>query len=244
MKEKLKQLLETFYQKNELMFLFYLFLFNLFFTTIISAAVGYYLNSKENINSNMSLESGIEQIQGIKEEEQSDFNKPQEIVTEIAGAVTSPGVYKLKADSRIIDLVNQANGFSPDASEIWISRKLNLAQNLIDSQKIYIPFKWEDIAQPENLSDELATLINKKNDLEEAANGKTQVVDSKEETTEQNKTNLNNSSLEDLQLLSGIGPVYAENIVKNRPYKNLDEFRTKSGIPLSTIDKIEDLITF
>jgi DNA uptake protein ComE-like DNA-binding protein len=64
-----------------------------------------------------------------------------QIVVDISGAVVNPGIYKLNGDSRVGDLLLLASGMSPDASVQYISRKLNLAQKLEDSQKIYIPFE-------------------------------------------------------------------------------------------------------
>ena len=57
-----------------------------------------------------------------------------EVVVHIAGAVSSPGVYTLPADSRVDDAVRAA-GATADAD----LSQLNLAQKLADGQKITVP---------------------------------------------------------------------------------------------------------
>ena len=66
------------------------------------------------------------------EEEQEDISK---IFIHVTGAVNNEGVVEIKEGSRIADAVDAANGFSEDAD---ISQ-INLAYQLEDGQKIYIP---------------------------------------------------------------------------------------------------------
>ena len=56
------------------------------------------------------------------------------------------------------------------------------------------------------------------------------------------KIDINSASKDDLMKLSGIGPAYADAIVKHRPYKRKDELTTKKVIPQATYDKIKELI--
>lgn len=61
------------------------------------------------------------------------------ITVDIAGAVTSPGVYRLVTGDRIQNLIDKAGGFSSQADREWIAKSLNQAQKLTDGQKLYIP---------------------------------------------------------------------------------------------------------
>ena len=42
-------------------------------------------------------------------------------------------------------------------------------------------------------------------------------------------------------MLDGIGPVYAEKIIKGRPYKGKDDI-VNAGVPQATYDKIKDKV--
>jgi len=167
--------------------------------------------------------SGCEVL--FAEEEGSD----KKVVVDISGAVQDPGLYKVSSNLRVGELVDIAGGFNTNASAIWISRNLNLAQEISDAQKFYIPFEWDTyVAESYNVvslkSSNASTTSN-------AGTGNSAI-------------NVNNASIEDLDELPGIGPVSAQKIVDNRSYSSLEEFKTKSGLSESVVEKIEDLISF
>ena len=80
----------------------------------------------------------VAQVSGVDE---SDENK--EIKVDLAGAVKSPGVYTLKVNSRLGDLLALGGGFISETSALWVSKNLNLSQSVSDGQKVYIPFDWD-----------------------------------------------------------------------------------------------------
>jgi competence ComEA-like helix-hairpin-helix protein len=51
--------------------------------------------------------------------------------------------------------------------------------------------------------------------------------------------NINSATLKELDLLTGIGPVYAERIINDRPYSSIDDLSKVKGIGPSTIQKIK-----
>jgi len=65
------------------------------------------------------------------------------IWVDLAGAVMKPGVYELPVDSRYKDLLARAGGLSAEADREWVGKNLNLAQKLVDGQKVYLPFASE-----------------------------------------------------------------------------------------------------
>ena len=48
----------------------------------------------------------------------------------------------------------------------------------------------------------------------------------------------------ELQDLKGIGPKYSELIVNGRPYTDIEDFRERSGLPVTLIDKISGNVIF
>jgi len=54
---------------------------------------------------------------------------------------------------------------------------------------------------------------------------------------------INKASKKELMTLPGIGEVYAEKIIKGRPFRGKDDIMSdKVGVPQATYDKIKDLI--
>lgn len=53
---------------------------------------------------------------------------------------------------------------------------------------------------------------------------------------------LNSATKGELEALKGIGPKYAEAIIKGRPYKGKDELVSKKVVPEATYTAIKDLV--
>lgn len=176
-----------------------------------------------------------------------DISEPLQYYIDLSGAVEKPGVYKVDSDAHIIDVLRLGGGLMSNASSSWVNKKFNLAEKVVDSEKIYIPFEW-DITSDSEVP--LTTLVDRiKPDL--AITPILSSKSSKESSTntdyvkDTNKLiNVNTASEIDLDSLPGIGPTYAKRIFGNRPYKDLAEFLVKNKLPKSLTDKIKSLITF
>jgi competence protein ComEA len=172
---------------------------------------------------------------------------PGSITVDLEGAVSHPGLYSIPEGSRVGDLLHKANGLSEDSSADWVSKDLNLAQKLTDSEKIYVPFDWETY-NPDQSYKVLSGALNVPVTTGSAAVSTTASTVSGIPTTSSSdkttKTNVNTASSADLDLLPGIGTAYAGRIIANRLYTDFDNFVSKSTIPSSTCDKLKDLITF
>lgn len=131
-------------------------------------------------------------------------NASGEVVVHVAGAVSSPGVYTLPADSRVDDAVRAA-GATADAD----LSQLNLAQKLADGQKITVPAADETPAPVDNAapsdSSQSGALVN-----------------------------INTATQEELETLPSIGEVRAQAIIAYREehggFRTTDELMEVSGI--------------
>jgi hypothetical protein len=73
---------------------------------------------------------------------------PSGIWVNISGAVKSPGLYQLPAESRTLEVLRIAGGLVKNADFSYVNQSLNLAEKLKDSQKVYIPFLGEHVSIP------------------------------------------------------------------------------------------------
>ena len=131
-------------------------------------------------------------------------NASSEVVVHVAGAVSSPGVYTLPADSRVDDAIRAA-GATADAD----LSQLNLAQKLADGQKITVPVAG---AAPADGSSAATTADSDNGGL----------------------ININTATQEELESLPSIGEVRAQAIITYREehggFRTIDELKEVSGI--------------
>ncbi|MCB0825205.1 MAG: ComEA family DNA-binding protein [Armatimonadetes bacterium] len=77
-----------------------------------------------------------------------------EMTVDVSGAVNRPGVYKLKADARVMDAIQSAGGFQQGAD----IRKINQAALLTDGMKIDVPWV-EEASNPGSNDDPPANFL-------------------------------------------------------------------------------------
>ena len=151
---------------------------------------------------------------------------PSPITIDVAGAVRNPGVYHLPPGSRWIDAVNLAGGSLSDADLSLV----NLAAELVDGQRLWIPQKVDRTQQ--------------------AADNATQAALKTTATpvplSSDNPLNINTATEEELELLPGIGPVRASAITayrqQNGPFTTIEEIQNVPGISASVFEGIKGLI--
>lgn len=144
----------------------------------------------------------------------------EKIFVHICGSVINSGVYKMKKDTRVFDLIKKAGGFAKDAARDYV----NQAQILVDGQKIYIPSN-------EELKEEA---------YQEIPNNQDEIK--KEESI----ININQASLEELMNLPGIGEAKAKSILKyreeNGKFNSTEELKNIQGIKDGVFNKISSQI--
>lgn len=161
---------------------------------------------------------------GIPEKREVQEAAPEETVQiYICGAVVSPGVYTLPGGSRVVQAVEAAGGFLPDAEK----KILNLARKIEDGEQITVWTREE----AENM---------------EITETPQQNTGGTEQASGSGKVNLNMAGKEELMTLSGIGESRADAIIAyreaNGPFGSIEEIMNIEGIKEKMFEKIRGSI--
>lgn len=196
----------------------------------------------------------------------SEEQKAQEyILVDIKGEVQTPGVYKLPVNSRVIDAIEASGGLTKKAVTTYINLSKTLKdENVIimnkksELKKIEEKKNIEEIKINNNSSVSVKTSDVITNDVDKVKEEPTAETitktpeeadspaneSSRKETT---SVNINESSIEELTTISGIGESKAKAIIEyrttNGPFKSIEEIKNVSGIGDKLYDKIKAYIT-
>ena len=169
----------------------------------------YYQNNNEKIT--------IQNVLTTEDEPEKIENETIKVY--VTGEVKNQGVIELEQGSRIVDAIEKAGGQTEEAN----LKNVNLAYELEDGQKIYIPNKSEE------------------NTNEITDDGVTE-IDSKENDT----IDINKADEKELQELNGIGESLASSIIKyredNGKFKNIEDLKNVPGIGESKFSNIKEKI--
>ena len=187
--------------------------------------------SQESDAENADEQEGSEASSGKKGEKTADTENSEKILptvwVDVSGAVKSPGVYELAADSRVFQAIEAAGGFTEEADAQW----LNQAEPVSDGEKILVYTREET----QELKEQGVSVSQINQETTEA------------ETGTQGKININQASLEELQEIPGIGEVRAQAIIDYREeaggFGSIEDIQQVSGIKGKTFEKIEAYIT-
>lgn len=139
------------------------------------------------------------------------------VIIELKGAIVHPGVYELESGDRLIDVVDQAGGFTDNADD----RTINQALLLTDQMMVYIPVQGEESIEENQII--LSTLQG-----------------------DRGKININQAEQKELLELKGIGEAKAQAIIdyreENGLFKSLEELKNVSGIGDKIFENIKDSI--
>lgn len=151
------------------------------------------------------------------EENQITSSESKLLYVYVCGQVKNPGVYTLPEGSRIYDVFELAGGFTESAAtDYW-----NQARLLKDGEMLYVPSKEEVKDRP----------------IEEETKG---------QTYESNKVNINTATIAELMSLPGIGETKAKAILAYRQehgeFSSLEELKQVEGIKEAVFTKIKAYI--
>ena len=145
------------------------------------------------------------------------------VFVHISGAVNMPGLYELDEGSRLYDAVCLAGGFSDEADTDYA----NLAEVLTDGTKYVIYTKEETEMMKEDIESGGSSALS--------------------HYTDDGLLDINLATADEFMLLTGIGRVKAEAIVKyrdeNGPFASKEDIKNVNGIGDGTYAGIEDEIT-
>lgn len=185
---------------------------------IVIGGVIYYNHCRENNSINENTEEIYYETKE-KEEEQENF-----IIIHITGEIKTPGIIKIKENSRLADAIEAAGGLTENAD----INKINLAYIISDGQKIYIP----------NINDKTEDYVNS-----EAGNG---VIIENMESNNKKLVNINTATQAELETLTGIGASTALKIInyrkENGKFNNIEEIKNVSGIGEAKYEVIKNNI--
>lgn len=186
---------------------------------------GEYINDSDNnliqkSESKANLNTNEEDTNSIVEEE------IPKIAIHIIGEVKNEGLIYLPEGSRVADAIQEAGGETKEAD----LSQVNLAYELQDGQKLYIPNKNEKIE---------VYIIN-----ENGNNG----VESKElEEGGKKKVNINTATQNELDELPGIGPAIAQRIIEYREengnFQKIEDLQNVKGIGDAKYEEIKESVT-
>ncbi|MBE5934897.1 MAG: hypothetical protein E7262_03805 [Lachnospiraceae bacterium] len=182
-------------------------------------------SSVDNYDSDKTIES--DKSKDRESSKNDDKSSSREyIYVHICGEIKTPGVYKLLANSRAVDVIELAGGLTDKADSVAINQA-NLIQ---DGEQIYIPKIGEKV-----------TSLSKEGD-----DGLNQSLVSGN-SGDSDKVNINTASKIDLVTLPGIGEAKADMIINYRTEKGsfskIEDIMNITGIKEGLFNKISEYIT-
>ena len=192
--------------------------------SIMFLFIGYYiLNKTEKLN---YIEFNEDEIinETINIEENTIEKEENEIIIHITGEVENEGIVKIDKNSRLADVIEEAGGTTKDAD----LSKINLAYEVKDGQKIYIPNVEEELEE-EYITDDAGEGVLP------------------EENIKSERVNINTAKQTELETLSGIGPSTALKIIdyrnENGEFKSIEDLKNVPGIGDSKFEAIKEDIS-
>ena len=184
----------------------------------------------ENDNYEILDDYGEEEIQlsECNNLENAEGEIEEKIVIHITGCIKNQGIVILDQGDRIVDAIERAGGATDEAD----LNKINLAYELQDGEKLYIPSK--------NDSEETSYLSSGESHY---VIGSTSTASEKENAI----VNINKATKEQLQTLNGIGESMANKIIQYRKenggFENIEDIKNVPGIGDAKFNGIKDNIT-
>lgn len=211
------------------------YLFNIIII-ILFCLLSYFVIYRLN-NINKKIDNKV--VLNKQEKEENKNDSVEYVIVDIKGEVTTPGVYELIKGSRVIDVINEAQGLTSNAN----TRYINLSKILEDGDAIVI-YSNDEI---ENASKEEKIEVTTPCVCEDVNSACIENNINKENNQTSEKININTATQEELTSLTGIGESKAKSIIKYREengnFKSIEDIMKVSGISENLFAKIKENIT-
>ena len=199
---------------------------------IIGIVICYYFLIYRASDNNKEILSDIVEVN-------NDITPSRDIYVDIKGFVNKPGVYSfnLSDNARINDLINKAGGLMKEAD----TSTINLSKKLEDEMTVII-YSKNEVINFVKTKDE----ISKKLEICENKLKNNACIKLQEESSSNNKININEASESELLKLNGIGEAKAKLIIEYREktkFKSIEEIKNVEGIGENLYNAIKDNIT-
>ena len=185
-----------------------------------------YVVSENEINNNELIEDNIGENSSEKEDIDKKVNIDEvnnTITVFVSGEINNPGVVTIESEKRLSDVVEILGGTTENAD----LNKVNLAMKLEDESHYIIPKIGENVEVHSNYTS----------------------VDSNEiiQDEKSNLVNINKATIQELDILPGIGEATANKIInyreENGQFKSIDEIKNINGIGDKKYEEIKSLIS-
>ena len=188
------------------------------------------------------IKTSKEDIKKEKEEDTADIYYQ----VDIKGEVNVPGIYTVKENSRVIDVIRLAGDLTENAD----TSVLNLSKKVVD-EMVIIVYSYDEVANfTETLEKEKAeqeACLNQNEITNDACIEDDNTTSTSEVIDGSIKVSINTATLEELMQLPGIGETKANAIIEYRikvgSFKNIEELKEVNNIVDSTFDNINKNIT-
>lgn len=177
------------------------------------------LSKSAESDDSVAWDEAVEPEEAAKsaDDESDSAQEAKSVVVDVKGAVQTSGVYEVDSGKRVVDVIEEAGGFTKKADE----KQINLAEQVRDEMVIYVPKQGEEV---------------------KAWSGGGGEGGESEQGNE--KIALNAAKESELEELPGVGPAKAKAITDYReehgPFKKVEDLVNVSGIGEKTLEKLKD----
>ncbi len=173
---------------------------------------------------------------------------PSGIWVAAAGAVVRPGLYLVRTDARVSELVDAAGGLGADAD----ADRVNLAARLHDGERVYVPHRGEQSppsvvrADGDGGAGGAGSDGSGSGSSGSGAGGEAGASGRAPAVSRAHPLDLNRASPNELEALPGVGPATAAAIVEYRnshgPFTSVDELSRVRGIGPAKLEQVRALV--